>query len=109
MEYALLIYGSQRTGGIDPAIAAILERPTVTGWIRLHPDESATTVGTRDDRMLITDGPFIESKEYLAGIILVEADTIDGALAIAGDFQEVRLAVGAIEVRPVLQSLFHGS
>ena len=108
MQYALLAYGSQRTAGIDPAIAAILERPAVTGWVRLHPDEAATTVGGHADQVLITDGPFIDSKEYLAGVIVVEADTIDGALAIAREFQEAR-GGGAIEVRPVLQSLFNGT
>ncbi len=108
MQYALLAYGRQRSDGINPAIAAILDRPRVTGWVRLRPDESATTVANRDDRVLITDGPFIESKEYLAGIILVDADNLDGALAIARAFQQVRLG-GAIEVRPVLESTFDGS
>ncbi len=113
MQYALLAYGSQRaTGvdsqGIDPAIAAILERPAVTGWIRLHADESATTVRPGQDRSLITDGPFIESKEYLAGVILIEADNLDDALAIASDFQDVRSA-GGIEVRPVLETLLRGA
>lgn len=108
MQYALLAYGSQRSPGIDPAIAAILERPPVTGWIRLHADESATTVQAGPDRTLITDGPFIESKEYLAGVILIEADNLDDALAIASDFQDVRSG-GAIEVRPVLGTLFRSA
>jgi len=33
--------------------------------------------------MLLTDGPFIDSKEYLAGLFLIEAGNLDGALAIA--------------------------
>jgi hypothetical protein len=103
MQYALLAYGRQGTPEIVPAIAAILERPPVTGWIRLHADESATTVHNADDRVLITDGPFIDSKEYLAGVILVEADNLDQALAVAREFQEVR-AGGAIEVRPIRES-----
>lgn len=103
MKYALLAYGSRQSAGIDPAIAAILQRPAVAGWVRLHPDETATTVRQADDRVLITDGPFVDSKEYLAGIIVVEADNLDGALAIARDFQEVRTS-GAIEVRPALES-----
>jgi hypothetical protein len=108
MQYALLAYGSQRSGGIDPAIAAILERPPVTGWLRLHADESATTVASDQHRVLITDGPFIDSKEYLAGVILVEADNLDGALAVAREFQEVRSG-GAIEVRPILGGTFGGA
>lgn len=108
MHYALLAYGRQSTAGIAPAVAAILERPTVTGWVRLHPDEPATTVYHAADRVLITDGPFIDSKEYLAGIILVEADNLDAALAVAHDFQEAR-AGGAIEVRPVLEGTIGGA
>jgi hypothetical protein len=109
MQYALLAYGSHRADeGIDPATRAILDRPPVTGWVRLHQDESATTVAGRDERLLITDGPFIDSKEYLAGIILVEADNLDGALAVAREFQQVR-GGGAIEVRPVLGSTLGGA
>lgn len=108
MQYALLAYGSQRSGDIAPAIATILQRPPVTGWVRLHADESATTVEHGESRPLITDGPFIDSKEYLAGIILVEAEDLDGALAVAREFQEVRTS-GAIEVRPVLGSTFRGA
>jgi len=108
MQYALLAYGHQSQSGIPAEIAAILERPLVTGWVRLHEDESATTVHHGDSGTLMTDGPFIESKEYLAGIILVEAENLDGALAIARDFQEVR-TTGAIEVRPVLESTIGGA
>jgi hypothetical protein len=105
MHYALLAYGRRQSAGIEPAIAAILERPQVAGWVRLHPDDSAATVQHGDTGVLVTDGPFVDSKEYLAGLILVEADSLDGALAIAREFQEVRTA-GAIEVRPVIQSVF---
>src|SRR6185312_15802375 len=108
MQYALLAYGNQRSGGIDPAIAAILDRAPVTGWLRLHADESATTVATDQQRVLITDGPFIDSKEYLAGVILVEADNLDGALAVAREFQEARSS-GAIEVRPVRETTIRGA
>jgi hypothetical protein len=107
MQYALLVYGHQPQKSISPEIAAILERPPVTGWVRLHEDESATTVHHNDNGALMTDGPFIESKEYLAGIILVDAENLDGALAITRDFQEVRTS-GAIEVRPVLESTIGG-
>ena len=56
--------------------------------------------------MLLTDGPFIDSKEYLAGLFLIEAGNLDGALAIAGELlQETRPGV-AIEVRPLLDGRF---
>ena len=52
--------------------------------------------------MLLTDGPFIDSKEYLAGLILIEADNLDGALAIAGELLQETRPGTALEVRPVL-------
>jgi len=110
MQYALLAYGSQRTndGPVEEAIAAVLSRPSVTGWARLHADSSATTVRSGDGRTLLTDGPFIETKEFLAGIFVVEAENLDAALAIAQDLQDTR-TTGAIEVRPILEAAFHGA
>jgi len=110
MQYALLAYGVQRAqpGPVEGAIADVLARPYVTGWARLHADGSATTVRSSAGRMMLTDGPFIEAKEFLAGVIVVETDNLDGALAIAQELQEAR-ASGAIEVRPILEALFHGA
>jgi hypothetical protein len=59
--------------------------------------------------MLLTDGPFIDSKEYLAGLFLIEADNLDGAIAIAEELlQETRPGV-AIEVRPLLDGRLRGT
>jgi hypothetical protein len=107
MKYALLIYGSEQSGGpergLDPKIAKVLERPSVADWIRLRGVDAATTVGCRDGKRLLTDGPFVDSKEYLAGLVVVEADDFDGALTIAEDLQDLRPRV-VIEVRPVLET-----
>jgi hypothetical protein len=110
MQYALLAYGSQRTraGPVEAAIADVLARPYVTGWARLHADGSATTVRNGEGRTLLTDGPFIETKEFLVGVIVVEAENLDAALAIAQELQDTR-ASGAIEVRPILEAFFHGA
>jgi hypothetical protein len=110
MQYALLAYGSQRTqaGPVEPAIASVLARPSVTAWARLHGEGSATSVRNGDGRMLLTDGPFIETKEFLAGIFVVEADNLDAALAIAQDLQDTRTS-GAIEVRPIAEASFRGA
>jgi hypothetical protein len=113
MQYALLAYG--RTGTprgaatpIEDAIATVLARPYVTGWLRLHSDESATTLRTSEGSTLLTDGPFIDSKEYLAGLILIEADNLDGALEVAQELQDTRTG-GAIEVRPVIDGRFRAA
>ena len=114
MQYALLVYAppedtDRETRPIPGPLAALLDRPSVTGWARLHADESATTLRNDDGRMLLTDGPFIDSKEYLAGLFLIEADNLDGALAIAQELlQEARAGV-AIDVRPIVDGRFRGA
>jgi hypothetical protein len=112
MQYALLAYGSpsnqDATRPIEDALAAVLARPSVTGWVRLHADESATTVRNGEGRPLLTDGPFIDTKEFLAGVIMVEAANLDEALALAEEMQQTRTG-GAIEVRPVREWMFGGA
>lgn len=113
MQYALLAYGRSNTlrdatAPIDETTAAVLARPSVTGWVRLHADESATTLRSSAGKTLLTDGPFVDSKEYLAGLIIVEAADLDGALAVAQELQDARSG-GAIEVRPVIEGLFGGA
>ena len=114
MQYALLTYIPTKdtdpaTHPIPGALAALLDQPNITSWARLHADESATTLrGGGEGQILLTDGPFIDSKEYLAGLILIEADNLDGALAIAGELlQQTRLG-SAIEVRPILDGHLPG-
>jgi hypothetical protein len=116
MQYALLIHNpdddvaEQAQRPIDPGIEAVLARPDVTGWIRLHAPGSTTTVSHHEDRTLLTDGPFIDSKEFIGGLILVEADNLDGALAVAAELTELRPSrVVAIEVRPVRGMEIHGA
>jgi len=114
MQYALLAYSpadeadrAQRP--IPGTLAPLLDQPSVTGWARLHADGSATTLRNDEGRLLLTDGPFIESKEYLAGLILIEADNLDGALAIAEDMLQQTRPGTTIEVRPILDQRFRGA
>ena len=65
----------------------------------LHPVETATTVRVRGGRLSVTDGPFAETKEQLAGFYLVEARDLNEAIQIAGRIPPAR--EGSIEVRPV--------
>jgi hypothetical protein len=114
MQYALLVYApaedtDRATRPIPDTLAAVIDRPDITGWARLHAEESATTLRHDEGRVLLTDGPFIDSKEYLAGLFLIEAGHLDGALAIAQELlQQTRPGV-AIEVRPVLEGRFRGA
>ena len=65
----------------------------------LQPIETATTVRVRDGEVLISDGPFAETKEQLAGFYLLEANDLNEALQLAGRIPPARF--GSIEVRPV--------
>ena len=53
----------------------------------------------RDGEVLLTDGPFAETKEQLGGFYMIEAEDLDAALDVAGRIPAV--AYGAIEVRPI--------
>ena len=65
----------------------------------LYPVESATTVRVRNGRVSITDGPFAETKEQLAGFYLLEAKDLNDAIQMASKIPPAR--EGSIEVRPV--------
>jgi hypothetical protein len=59
----------------------------------------ATTVRHRNGRMLITDGPFAETKEQLGGFTMIEARDLNEAIRLASELAAV--TPGSIEVRPV--------
>lgn len=76
--------------------------PGVTSGLQLAPPETATTVRVKDDKPLITDGPFVETKEALGGYLFFEADDLDSALELAAKIPAARMG-GAIEVRPIVE------
>jgi hypothetical protein len=65
----------------------------------LEPVETATTVRVRNGQMSITDGPFAETKEQLAGFYLIEARDLNDAIQVAAKIPPAR--EGSVEVRPV--------
>lgn len=65
----------------------------------LEPVRTALTVRVRDGHVSVTDGPFAETKEQLAGFYLVDAVDADDAIRIAAKIPAVR--VGSVEVRRV--------
>jgi hypothetical protein len=65
----------------------------------LQPVETATTVRVRNGKVRITDGPFAETKEQLAGFYLIEARDLNDALQTASKIPPAR--EGSIEVRPI--------
>lgn len=64
----------------------------------LQPIETATTVRVREGEVLISDGPFAETKEQLAGFYMLEAADLDEAMRLASAIPPARF--GSIEVRP---------
>ena len=65
----------------------------------LQPVETATTVRVRNGKVSITDGPFAETKEQLAGFYLIEARDLNDAIQVASKIPPAR--EGSIEVRPI--------
>lgn len=69
------------------------------GSQQLEGPASARTLRVRDGLGRVTDGPFAETREFLAGFNLIEADSMEAAMEIARQFPWARF--GSIEVRPV--------
>jgi hypothetical protein len=65
----------------------------------LEPVATATTVRLRNGRITVTDGPFAETKEQLAGFYMIEAKDLNEAIRIAAGIPPAR--IGSIEVRPI--------
>ncbi|KIF73094.1 transcription initiation protein [Streptomyces sp. 150FB] len=65
---------------------------------RVREAEDATTVRVRDGSLLLTDGPFAETKEQMAGFDIVECADLDAAIEVASKHPMARF--GMIEVRP---------
>jgi hypothetical protein len=111
MKYAMLIYpkpGSHEGLGEEAAKALTAEYYALRDDSRcvdgghLQPGEMATTVRHGGAENLITDGPYADTKEVLAGYYLVEASDLDSALEFAQLIPAVRLG-GAVEVRPLVE------
>ena len=117
MLYAVLCYDREDVDGAwtqaeDEAVMVRLgevqQRLAAQGRIgpvaRLLPTTAATTI-RKGDKPVILDGPFAETKEQLLGFYIVDADDLDGALAIARDLAAASGSPGAFELRPL--RVFH--
>ena len=65
----------------------------------LQPVDTATTVRVRNGKLSVTDGPFAETKEALAGFYLIDARDLNDAIQVAAKIPPAR--EGSIEVRPI--------
>ncbi len=105
MKYLCLVYGEEsaiRT--VDDAHCLEYDQSVRKSGHCLSSEalesvETATTVRVRNGKVSISDGPFAETKEQLAGFYLIEARDLDEAIALAARIPPAQ--VGSIEVRPI--------
>jgi hypothetical protein len=86
---------------IDEWLAELDRRGARLDGDQLRPPKEARTVRVRSGNVMITDGPFVETKEQMAGYDVIVADDIDEAIEIASKHPVARF--GMIEVRPFLE------
>ena len=107
MQYLVsVIDDTSNPGGPDrrPAISAFNERLIEEGyWVfagGLADPDAATVVDNRGEQAVLSDGPFLESKEHMIGFWIMEAEDLDVALTLGAEGS--RACNRKIEVRPIL-------
>ena len=113
MKYALLIYATPGAADrVQPAddgvmnswldyTLALKDSGCLLGAEQLAQVDTATSVTSQRGERLLTDGPFMETKEHLLGFYLLDVADLDTALDWAGKMPIIRY--GTVEVRPVLE------
>ena len=108
MQYLLFI---NTAPDIDRSVPPEKEPMDIEDWVdqmdargvrkfgdRLQAAQDATTVRVRQGELLVTDGPFVEGKDYIAGIDIIECDNLDEAIEIAR--LHPMATHGLVEIRP---------
>jgi len=115
MRCMLLIYSNERAteaslpeeqGRIAAEHAAVMaetgKRGILKGAEPLEPTSTATTVRVQDGRVLVTDGPFAETKEQVAGYYILDCKDLDEAIEWAAKIPTACAGgSGCVEVRPI--------
>ena len=117
MKYALLVYQSQENFDRRDNAAAIAAGKAygealqaagvLIGGAGLESPQTATTVSVRNGKRQVHDGPYAETKEFLAGIGIIDVPDLDASLEWAA--RHPAAAYASVEVRPLLGSRFLGS
>jgi hypothetical protein len=113
MKYALLIYaGPYQPEDVKPVegvmdswldyTAALKQSGSLMAAEQLEPTDTATTLSVPGGERLLTDGPFMETKEHLGGLYLIDVPDLDTALDWAAKMPIMRY--GKVEVRPVVEN-----
>ena len=112
MRYVCLIYNSADVDGrqapaeTEAVVRAhfgfdegLRERGTLIHADALETPDKAVVLRVRNNELSMTDGPYVETKEHLAGLYVIDASDMDEAKAIAAGIPCAR--IGAVEIRPV--------
>lgn len=105
MKYLCLVYLDQQNWSACPDqtcfeyASGLQQSGHLIAGDPLHPVHTATTVRMRNGQMSVTDGPFAETKEALAGYYMIDAKDLNEAIQIAAKIPPAKY--GSIEVRPV--------
>ena len=109
MRYLLLISADEETaaeamaagefGTFADWMADLERRGVLEVHAGLHASPLATTVRVRSGEVLLTDGPFIEGREQVGGLAIIDCADLDEAIEIAAGHPAA--AVGQVEIRPV--------
>ena len=86
---------------VDRWVGEMNGRGVLAEGHRLGSTNAARTVRVRDDELMVTDGPFAEAKEELAGFDVIECKDLNEAIEVASKHPVARF--GAVEVRPFWQ------
>ena len=114
MRYMMLVYSTEGPDGLPAEEAAritaghqkVIEEATRKGILvgaePLAPTSTATTVRLHNGKALVTDGPFAETKEHLAGYYILDCENLDEAIEWAAKIPTACYGgTGCIEVRPM--------
>lgn len=106
MQFVLVIYnGAERSvseeerNGAYADYTALNEMKNVTGCPPLGLPQNATTVRVEDGSAVIAEGPYLGMEGAVGGFLVVEAEDLAGAIAVAARVPQARMG-GAVEVRP---------
>ncbi len=105
MKYLCLVYGPEHDLDTVPDRECLAYDEALRQGGRclaseaLESSRTAATVRMRNGKASVTDGPFAESKEQLAGFYLIEARDLNEAIQVASRIPPAR--VGSVEVRPI--------
>ena len=114
MRYMMLVYSTEGPDGLPPeeaeriraghvkVIGEATQKGVFIGAEPLAPTSTATTVRHENGKLLVTDGPFAETKEHLAGYYIIDCENLDEAIEWAARIPTACQGhAGCIEIRPM--------